>query len=126
MPFTIDLDGQSIAWTDDERELLSDDPATAHLVVPMPGGIHCRPQGGAHGRWIKLGWAFNGTPSEPTREPALSPHVPDIVLRGASRLHAGLAAYLGRLPRNMTHYGGFYPMTPENWPLIGPVRTRDA
>ena len=34
-----------------------------------------------------------------------------------------LKCYLGTLPRERIHYGGFYPMTAENWPLIGPMRT---
>ncbi|MFX5956762.1 hypothetical protein ABTF01_20430, partial [Acinetobacter baumannii] len=24
------------------------------------------------------------------------------------------------------HYGGYYAMTPENWPLVGPMRTAGA
>ena len=31
-----------------------------------------------------------------------------------------------RLPRGAKHYGGYYTMTAENWPLIGPMRTRGA
>jgi glycine/D-amino acid oxidase-like deaminating enzyme len=34
-----------------------------------------------------------------------------------------LKCYFGTLPRERIHYGGFYPMTAENWPLIGPTRT---
>jgi glycine/D-amino acid oxidase-like deaminating enzyme len=45
------------------------------------------------------------------------------VLRAASRLQPALAQYLGALPRDRVHYGGFYPMTKENWPLIGAART---
>jgi glycine/D-amino acid oxidase-like deaminating enzyme len=48
------------------------------------------------------------------------------VLRGASRLQAKLAAYIGRLPRGARHYGGYYTMTDENWPLIGPMETPGA
>jgi len=126
MPFSIDLDPQEIAWTDEERALLAAEPGTVALTRPMPGGIHCRPDGGEHGTWIKLGWAFNQTPSAPSREPPLIPHFPDIVLRAASRLNPSLRAYIGRLPRRATHYGGYYCMTPENWPLVGPMRTRGA
>ena len=45
------------------------------------------------------------------------------MLRAASRLNPALGEYLGRLPRAARHYGGYYTMTPENWPLIGPTRT---
>jgi glycine/D-amino acid oxidase-like deaminating enzyme len=49
----------------------------------------------------------------------LDDNFPDIVLRGATRLNPALKAYYGQLPHNMHHYGGWYTMTEENWPLIG-------
>ena len=126
MPFAVDLDGQSIDWTEEERSLLREEPSLAWLAEEMPGGIHCRPEGGEMGRWIKTGWAFNRTPGAVEPEPPLLPHFPEIVLRGASRLNPALKAYRGRLPREMAHYGGYYTMTPENWPLIGPMHTPGA
>jgi glycine/D-amino acid oxidase-like deaminating enzyme len=126
MPFSIDLDGQTIDWTDQERALLAEDPATAWLTRPMPGAIHCRPEGGEHGTWLKLGWAFNTTPSPPGDALPYHPSFPEIVLRGASRLNPGLKAYYGQLPARLTHYGGYYTMTKENWPLIGPMKTDGA
>lgn len=127
MPFTIDLDGQTLSWTEEEREILASDPTTEALTRPMPGAIHCRPEGGDGGTWLKLGWAYNRTPSDPHAEPPpVDPNFPDVVLRGASRLNPSLAVYLGRLPRGARHYGGYYAMTPENWPLIGPMRTPGA
>jgi glycine/D-amino acid oxidase-like deaminating enzyme len=125
-PFSIDLDGQEIGWTAEERALLTEDPATAWLAQPMQGGIHCRPDGGDGGRWVKLGWAYNHAPSEVVAEPVLDANFPDIVLRGASRLQPALARYVGRLPRGAVHYGGYYTMTAENWPLIGPTATPGA
>lgn len=126
MPFSIDLDDQTLAWTEDERIMLASDPATAMLLNPMPGGIHCRPEGGDRGSWIKIGWAYNQASSKPTEEPPLDPHFPDIVLRAASRLNPSLRPYIGHLPRGARHYGGHYTMTPENWPLIGPLQTPGA
>lgn len=123
MPFAIDLNGQTLAWSPEEREALAAAPEMARLLESMPGGIHCRPDGGDHGQWIKLGWAFNSEPSEPTREPELNPYFPEIVLRAASRLQPALRQYLGALPRDRVHYGGYYPMTKENWPLIGAAKT---
>ncbi|MDD9925240.1 MAG: FAD-dependent oxidoreductase [Rhodospirillaceae bacterium] len=124
MPFAIDLDGQSIDWSNEEREALQDDPQTDWLTRPMPGAIHCRPDGG--GRWIKLGWAYNQARTAPAWEPDLDPAFREIVLRGAARLNPALKAYYGRLPRNISHYGGFYTMTEENWPLIGPMGVEGA
>ena len=126
MPFAIDLDGQVIDWTDEERAFLADDPATRWLTEPMPGAIHCRPDGGERGRWIKLGWAYNRQPSAPAADLPTDENFPEIVLRGASRLNPGLRAYYGRLPGRLSHYGGYYTMTRENWPLIGPMATKGA
>lgn len=123
MPFTIDLDGQTLAWSDEDREILDSDPASRHLVSPMNGGIHCRPDGAVDGTWIKLGWAFNDAESDPHGEAPVDPQYPDTVLRGASRLNPKLASYIGRLPRGAHHYGGYYTMTEENWPLIGQSKT---
>jgi glycine/D-amino acid oxidase-like deaminating enzyme len=126
MPFSIDLDPQIIDWTDEEKATLREDATTHWLTQPMPGAIHCRPEGGGEGKWIKLGWAYNRTPSKPEDDLVPDPRFPDIVLRGASRLHPGLKRYYGRLPRQMSHYGGYYSMTKENWPLIGPMKTKGA
>jgi glycine/D-amino acid oxidase-like deaminating enzyme len=126
MPFTIDLDGQSLAWSEEDRAILAADESTRRLVVPMRGGIHCRPDGAVDGTWIKLGWAYNDTATDPHAEEPVDPQFPDTVLRGASRLHPKLAAYIGRLPRGAHHYGGWYTMTEENWPLIGPMKTPGA
>ncbi|MDQ2733566.1 MAG: FAD-binding oxidoreductase [Pseudomonadota bacterium] len=126
LPFTIDLDGQSLVWSDEDRELLASEPSARHLIEPMPGGIHCRPDGAADGTWVKLGWAYNDKTADPHSEEPIDPQFPDTVLRGASRLHSGLSTYLGRLPRGAHHYGGYYTMTEENWPLIGRMKTEGA
>jgi glycine/D-amino acid oxidase-like deaminating enzyme len=126
MPFSIDLDGQALAWSDEDRELLAADPSTRHLTEPMKGAIHCRPDGPVEGTWIKLGWAYNEAAGDPHAAEPVDPQFPDTVVRGASRLNPSLAAYIGRLPRGVRHYGGYYTMTEENWPLIGPMRTPGA
>ena len=99
MPFTIDLDRQCIAWTDEEREILGGDPLAAKLLDEMPGAIHCRPDGAEDGKWIKLGWAYNERATDPHGPEPIDPQFPDTVLRGASRLNPKLATYIGRLPR---------------------------
>lgn len=126
MPFSIDLDEQQIDWSPDERELLREDPDIAWLAETMPGAIHCRPDGGDNGSWIKLGWAYNDKAATPARDLPLDEHFPEVVLRGAARLNPSLKAYYGTLPRSMHHYGGWYTMTEENWPLIGPMETEGA
>lgn len=126
MPFTIDLDAQHIDWTDEERALLLEDDLYARYTQEMPGSIHCRPDGGDHGSWVKLGWAFNESVSVPVYEPALNDAYPEIVLRGAARMNPSLKAYYGKLPKNTRHYGGYYTLTDENWPLIGPMDVDDT
>ncbi|SDR24407.1 Glycine/D-amino acid oxidase [Rhizobiales bacterium GAS113] len=126
MPFSIDLDGQTIDWPEGDREILAEDPVAARLLAPMPGAIHCRPDGAEDGKWIKLGWAYNHTAADPHAAEPVDPQFPDTVLRGASRLNPTLKAYIGRLPRGAHHYGGYYTMTDENWPLIGPTDTPGA
>lgn len=126
MPFSIDLDGQMIDWDDEERELLAEESSVEWLTRPLPGAIHCRPDGGDHGTWLKLGWAFNDDTVRPTWEPELSDTFPEIVLRGAARLNPSLKAYYGQLPRTLHHYGGHYTMTEENWPLIGEMGVEGA
>ena len=125
-PFVVDLDRQVIDWSEEERDLLAGSESTLRFAAEMPGGIHCRPEGGASGSWVKLGWAYNSDPSAPLRTPPLETHFPEIVLRGAARLQPALKTYFGRLPRGMAHYGGYYTMTRENWPLVGPMGPEDA
>ena len=121
MPFSIDLDGQEIDWGDDDRAVMLEDDAAAWLAGPMPGGIHCKPEGAERGSWVKLGWAYTTDPTTPLREPELDDRFPEVVLHGAARLNPALKVYYERLPRPMSHYGGYYTMTKENWPLVGPA-----
>ena len=124
MPFTIDLDSKRLGWTRDEIDWLQSEPALAWLAEEVPGGTHCRPEGGLRGSWVKLGWAYNRTESDPqehlVNEPASNPHFPEIVIRAATAMLPALHPYIDSPPRRFTHYGGYYTMTEENWPLIGP------
>lgn len=120
MPFAIDLAPQC------ERALLGEDERLAWLAGDMPGAVHCRPDGGDGGSWVKLGWAFNEKQEAPSIEPRLFDHFPEIVLRGAARLSPALKCYYGRLPQNRAHYGGYYTQTDENWPLVGPMGVTGA
>ena len=126
MPFSIDLDQQLIDWSKEEYSLLAADEESAWLINTMPGGIHCRPDGGDKGTWIKLGWAYNNTPIQANWNPSLDKHFPEIVLRGAARLNPALKIYYDQLPSRLSHYGGYYTMTEENWPLIGPIGVTNA
>jgi glycine/D-amino acid oxidase-like deaminating enzyme len=130
MPFSIDLDPKILSWSDEERELLIEDPDLAWLTETMPGGTHCRPDGGARGKWVKLGWAYNQQTSEPqedlANEPTSDPQFPEIVMRGAAAFIPALKPYIDEPPTRYSHYGGYYTMTEENWPLIGPMAANNA
>jgi glycine/D-amino acid oxidase-like deaminating enzyme len=118
MPFAVDLDSMDFDWTDDVRELLADDPNLAWLTGTLPGGRHCRPDGGAGSKWVKLGWAYNSDVSEPqddlANEEKLDKQFPEIVIRAASSLIPSLATYIESPPKRFSHYGGCYSMTEEN------------
>ncbi|MFK7992803.1 MAG: NAD(P)/FAD-dependent oxidoreductase [Granulosicoccus sp.] len=123
MPFSIDLDAQEIDWEVEERQLLAESEDHRWLTAELPGAIHCRPDGGDNGNWVKLGWAFNDVSVAPVRDPELMESFPEIVLHGAARLNPALKSYYGSLPRAMHHYGGYYTLTDENWPLVGAMDT---
>ena len=130
MPFSIDLDEKTLRWTEEERQLLAEDPDLRWLTGLMPGGTHCRPEGGARGKWVKLGWAYNQQTSEPqedlANEPLSDPQFPEIVMRGATQFVPALRGYVDEPPTRYSHYGGYYTMTEENWPLIGPMASQGA
>jgi glycine/D-amino acid oxidase-like deaminating enzyme len=125
LPFSIDLDDVEFEWTDEERASLSEDAELSWLTKRHPGGAHCRPEGGDKGTWVKLGWAFNRDVSVPQQDLAnerqMHPQFPEIVMRAATRLNPSLKIYTDNFPNRFSHYGGYYPMTRENWPLIGPL-----
>ena len=124
-PFSIDIDQTTLSWSDEERDALVEDESLSWLTRPIEGGIHCRPEGA--GKWIKLGWAYNRQTSIPDNntqlieDPHYNPYFPEIVIRGAAKLNPSLEPYIATLPTNRVHYGGYYTMTKENWPLIGPL-----
>lgn len=131
MPFSIDLDSKQLDWSDDERRMLAEDPELAWLAHALPGGTHCRPDGGPNGKWVKLGWAYN---EKKTQEPeedlanetAIDPSFPEIVIRGAAAFLPALQSYVTSPPTRFSHYGGYYTMTDENWPIIGTLDKHGA
>jgi len=105
MPFSIDLDAKHLGWSEEECSMLAEDPDLEWLAGELPPGSHCRPDGGAHGKWVKLGWAYNKQHSESQEDMAIP----------------ALEPYIAAPPPRFSHYGGYYTMTEENWPLIGPL-----
>lgn len=131
MPFSIDLDAKKLHWSDEERSMLAEDPELAWLAETLPGGTHCRPDGGPDSKWVKLGWAYNEQVAENPQEDlaneaAIDQSFPEIVIRGAAGFIPTLQPYVNTPPSRFSHYGGYYTMTDENWPLIGPLDDRGA
>jgi glycine/D-amino acid oxidase-like deaminating enzyme len=123
-PFAVDLDPQLIDWSTEERALLAADENYRHLTTMMPGKIHRRTDSSSQRRTLELGWAYNKEFCEPSWDPVLDDTFPEIVLRGAARLNPALKGYYDQLPATKNPHGGFYTMTDENLPIIGPLQTK--
>ena len=116
MPFTIYADSQRLAWSAEERSLLEADADFHHLLGEFPAGLHVKPEGRDQ---IKLGWAYNQTPEEPSWQVSPDSQFVEIVLRGATRFIPALQAYIDCPPANAAQFAGYYTRTTENLPLIG-------
>jgi glycine/D-amino acid oxidase-like deaminating enzyme len=119
----VDLDPQLIDWSAEERALLAADENYKHLAGIMPGKVHRRTDSSSQRRSLELGWAYNREYCEPAWTPVLDDTFPEIVLRGAARLNPALKAYYDKLPATKNPHGGFYTLTDENLPIIGPLQT---
>ena len=119
-PMLIWMDEQHLPWSDEERQMLSEDESTRWFLGPFPSGVHCRPEG--HGNSTTLIALFN------YHQEPVTPHFPipqdpmyaDITLRGLSTMLPGLQPYLAKAPKPWID-GGYYLKTKENRPLIGPL-----
>ncbi|MEO7362593.1 MAG: FAD-binding oxidoreductase [Gemmatimonadaceae bacterium] len=120
-------DAQSLRWSDEEREELAGDDETRWLTLPMPAGIHLRPEGYGHSQTVLMLWDYHSShrysaPVFPLEDDAL---YAEVVMRGMVALAPGLEPYVERLP-HMYVDGGYYAKTEENRPLIGPTTVRGA
>lgn len=125
-PFTIWMDPVAdLGWSSEERARFADDPSTAWLLRPFPGGLHVRPVHGGLGRDIFLIWTFESAPHPFEWPPAFDPHLGEVLLRGFARMAPNAGAYVGEGRRGLVD-GGFYTKTPENRPLVGPLPIEGA
>ena len=119
-PVLIWADPVELPWSDDERAVLAGDEETRRLVEPFPAGIHGRPEGAPGVHWLMMLWTFDTGTVDPVFPLPHDERLPEIALRGWSRMLPSLERYFARLPR-MTVDGGYYVKTPENRPLVGPL-----
>ena len=119
-PLLIWADPVELPWSDDERAVLADDEETRPLVEPFPAGIHGRPEGTPGDHWLMMLWTYDSETVDPVFPLPYDERLPEIALRGWSRMLPSLERYFARLPR-MTVDGGYYAKTPENRPLVGPL-----
>lgn len=124
-PLLIWSDSQTLNWTEEEKEYLSENPETQIITGQLPPGVHTRPEGGRDSSTILILWEYQTKKISPTYPIPLDPLYPEIVLRGLTTMVPGLQAYLGRYPKPRID-GGYYIKTPENRPLIGPLPVQGA
>ena len=119
-PLLIWADPVELPWSDEERTVLTADEETRSLVEPFPAGIHGRPEGTPGDHWLMMLWTYDTETVDPVFPIPYDERLPEIALRGWSRMLPSLKCYFTRLPR-MHVDGGYYAKTPENRPLIGPL-----
>ena len=124
-PLLVWADPVELPWSDDERAVLADHEETRPLVEPFPPGLHGRPEGTPGEHWLMMLWTFDTETMEPVFPVPFDERLPEIALRGWSRMLPSLERYFARLPR-MTVDGGYYVKTPGNRPLIGPLPVTGA
>jgi glycine/D-amino acid oxidase-like deaminating enzyme len=124
-PLLIWADPQVVAWDDEERRALAEDPETAWMLNELPSGVHVRPEGSGGSSILLILWTYDNRPVAPTFPPRFDPHYGEIALRGLATMIPGLSAYFARRPR-ITVDGGYYLKTRENRPLVGPLSVKGA
>ncbi|MBL8056761.1 MAG: FAD-dependent oxidoreductase, partial [Anaerolineales bacterium] len=125
-PMLIWDDPQTVAWGEDERAALAEDPATRWLLEPLPGGVHMRPDGPAGSPIRLMLWDYHQAPVEPVvPAPVDDEFFPELVLRGLTTMVPGLRAYHGRAGKPVVD-GGYYTKTRENRLLAGPLPVAGA
>ena len=119
-PLLIWNDPQTLLWTNEEREFLSEDPETAWLTENFPPGTHTRPEGTGNSQTILMLWDYREKATDPIWPPELDAGYPEIVLRGLAAMLPGMRGYFEKMPRPQLD-GGYYTKTRENRPLVGPL-----
>ena len=124
-PLLVWADPVELPWTAGERTDLAAHAETRRLLDPFPAGVHGRPEGPPGEHWLLMLWSYDTDAVPPVFPIPVDEQLPEIALRGWSRMLPALKRYFSRLPR-MTLDGGYYTKTPENRPLVGPLPVAGA
>jgi sarcosine oxidase, subunit beta len=124
-PLLIWTDPQFLPWEDEEREALVEDEETRWLTQSFPAGVHTRPEGAGESQTILMLWEYQTKVMEPMWPPKMDEQYPEVALRGLAAMLPRMKEYFGRMPRPQLD-GGYYTKTPENRPLVGPMRVDGA
>ena len=124
-PLLIWNDPQSLPWTGEERDFLTEDPETTWLTEPFPAHVHTRPEGAGDSQTILMLWDYQENATEVVWPPPLDKQFPEIALRGLAAMLPGMQAYFEKMPRPQLD-GGYYTKTRENRPLVGPLPLEGA
>ena len=124
-PMLIWTDPVELPWSNDERAALAAHAETRPLLDPFPAGVHGRPEGSPGQHWLLMLWTYDTEVVAPVFPIPYDERLPEIALRGWSRMLPALRRYFPRMPR-MTMDGGYYAKTPENRPLVGPLPIEGA
>ena len=124
-PLLVWADPVELPWSEDERAVLAACGETRPLLAPLPAGVHGRPEGPPGEHWLLMLWTFDARAAAPVFPIPFDERLPEIALRGWSRMLPSLERYFARLPR-MAVDGGYYVRTPENRPLVGPLPVAGA
>jgi sarcosine oxidase subunit beta len=121
-PLLILDEAQRLPWSEEEAQALQEDAEMRFLTETLPGGAHLRPEGGEASDGVLMLWEYRLQRMPPRWPLPLDPWMPEVILRGLTRLLPGLRVYWGHLPRPQVD-GGYYTLTPDHLALIGPGET---
>ena len=124
-PMLIWTDPVVLPWSAAERAELAAHDETRWLLEPLPAGVHGRPEGTPGEHWLLMLWTYDTEPVAPVFPIPVDERLPEVALRGWSRMLPSLERYFTRLPRVIVD-GGYYTKTPENRPLVGPLPVEGA
>lgn len=120
MPLVIWFDPVRLAWSDEEREVLAQDESMLWLLDEQPPVVPIRPEGVGDSTIVLMQWEFPIQPTEPIFPLPVDPTFPEYVLRGVAHMLPAMRPYLDNMPKPYVD-GGYYTMTAENRPIIGPT-----